>query len=270
MPCYNLKNNFMTNPAPVEGISMQNEKLYTSLPTEEMLQETKGVDLLFYLLGGLGIFFAASIGLSLISKPGTLIDTTLRLFLNFLCLTGAVYLLGVRRKRISLKSIGLFPPRWSWKWFLIAAVVTFAVLPLRGLFGLLISLLFENSLDTLTLRSDIFTMGYQFSWLNFTIMIIGGGILVPIAEELYFRGLIHNWFKPRMKIWPRILLSSLIFGLAHFDSPPVAAASFILGAVNAFAYEKTDTIWTSIFIHCINNTFALAVANIGLAFFAAG
>ena len=84
-------------------------------------------------------------------------------------------------------------------------------------------------------------------------------LLVPFAEELFFRGLIHRWFKPYFNFWPRILMSSMIFGLGHFDTPGVLVSSFVMGIFNAYLYEKTESLWVPIMMHAISNGFAVVV-----------
>jgi len=234
--------------------------------TDHTIIKPTAPELGLYLLVGFGSFILLSITLSLFSKPFTLLDTGLRFLLNIVCFSGTAYFLGVCRKRISWSSLGVFPPIWDRKWLLLTIGVTFAFLPLRGLLGLLVSMLFEGGLDSIMARADALTAGQQFTWLSFAVIVIGGGVLVPIAEEFYFRGLIHNWFQTRMNFLPGALLSSAIFGLAHFDSPAVAVASFILGIINVIAYEKSKSLWLPIAIHVFNNTLALSIANLALAF----
>ena len=90
-------------------------------------------------------------------------------------------------------------------------------------------------------------------------------MLAPISEELYFRGLIHRWFQSRLRFWPRVLLSSAIFGLAHFDSIGVAVSSFMLGLINAVAYERSESVWLPIAIHMITNSFGVILLYVATA-----
>jgi len=89
------------------------------------------------------------------------------------------------------------------------------------------------------------------------VMFIGVGILAPISEELYFRGLLHDWFRQRWGMWASIIASSVFFGLAHFDSIGVLVSSFIMGIAMAYVYEKTKTLWITIAIHIITNSIAV-------------
>ncbi len=69
-------------------------------------------------------------------------------------------------------------------------------------------------------------------------------------------------------MWSAVLLSALLFGLAHFDSPGVAVSSVVLGAVAALMYERTRSIWACIALHALNNSVAISL--VYLAAVAAG
>jgi membrane protease YdiL (CAAX protease family) len=96
-----------------------------------------------------------------------------------------------------------------------------------------------------------------FTWTAFFLTLLGAGILVPISEELYFRGLIHSWFWQKTQhFWVRVLASSAIFGLAHYDSIGVVAASFVIGVINAILFEKTQSLFAPIIVHMTTNSIA--------------
>jgi len=230
----------------------------------EPTRTTRWYDLPLYLVGGLGVLILASLLLSRVSISNNFLDTALRFLFNAISLIGCVALLGVRREKISWQTIGFAPPRWKHTWILAAAALTLIFLPARGILGLVASLLLEGGLDSLAIRNTAFTAGGSFTWGSFIFTLIFGGLVIPIAEELYFRGLIHSWFRERLSFWPSVILSAMIFGLAHFDSVGVAVSSFVMGMVNAVGFEKNRSIWFPIAIHAINNTFALTLVNLAL------
>ena len=90
--------------------------------------------------------------------------------------------------------------------------------------------------------------------------LVGIGILAPIGEELLFRGLLYDWFRQKMPLWAAVVISSLLFGLAHYDSWILIVSTFIMGVGLALAYQYTKSIWTSIFIHIFTNSGALLLA----------
>jgi len=80
---------------------------------------------------------------------------------------------------------------------------------------------------------------------------------VPISEELFFRGAIFTVLRDHWPVWAAVLISSALFGLGHADSLGVVAASFVMGVVNAIAFEKTRSIWVPVAIHAANNSLAI-------------
>ena len=73
--------------------------------------------------------------------------------------------------------------------------------------------------------------------------------LVPIAEEMFFRGFLHNAFRKRMP-WPVAgLIQCLLFGFCHTFGGIHAAAAFVLGLILTAVYEWRKTLITPIFVH---------------------
>ena len=225
------------------------------------------LDLLLYLLVGFGSFFLLS-GVVDFSFAELNLGVTFLLFLaNFVCLGGTTYLLGIRRGKISWRGLGIRPLRWRWQWLLIGVGLAILLLPGRAVLGLLVQMLVEGNLDSLQARSDVIMGGaLEFSWIGFFSMLIGAGLLVPISEELYFRGLLHTWFWGKTeRVWMRVLASGTIFALAHADSISVVAASFVIGLVNAVAYERTRSLFIPIVIHLTTNSVAVLLIYLSLA-----
>lgn len=99
------------------------------------------------------------------------------------------------------------------------------------------------------------------------LMIINAGIIAPINEEILFRKCFKNVFKGK---WAFILSSGIFFGFLHVSS---AVIGFIctptfelfrqslyiipyscLGICFASMYYKTNSVYTSIFMHMFHNT----------------
>ena len=89
------------------------------------------------------------------------------------------------------------------------------------------------------------------------VLIVG---LAPIAEELFFRGFVFSGLRSRMTMLPAAIISGLVFGLVHAPTGittvvPLAA----LGAVLAWLYDKTGSLWPPVIAHVLNNALALAI-----------
>lgn len=79
-------------------------------------------------------------------------------------------------------------------------------------------------------------------------------ILPPAIEELVYRGIILGSLR-RFGDWAAVVISALLFGLAHGNMAQLPY-SFILGITMAFFVIKTNSIFTSVFIHFVNNAIA--------------
>ncbi|GLZ46118.1 hypothetical protein Acsp06_23030 [Actinomycetospora sp. NBRC 106375] len=84
-----------------------------------------------------------------------------------------------------------------------------------------------------------------------TLVILIGGLVVPLGEELLFRGLGYGVLR-RVGRVVATLLTAAIFALAH-GLNVVFAAAFVLGVVNAVLYERTRSIWPSAAAHATFN-----------------
>jgi len=214
------------------------------------------LDLILYLLIGFGSYILLSGLLSFLFQELSLGASFLLFLANFVCLGGTTYLLGIRRGKMSWAWLGLRPFRWRWEWLLLGTGIAILLLPIRGLIGLLVQWIVAGNMESIQARSDLI-MGSGFSWSDFGLTLLGVGILVPIAEELYFRGLIHTWFwRAIPSRWLRVLASGTIFALGHADSVGVVAASFVIGIVSPIFYERTRSLAVPIIIHITTNSAA--------------
>ena len=83
-------------------------------------------------------------------------------------------------------------------------------------------------------------------------------VLIPICEEIFYRGIIFGYLRKNFNIVLAILFQSLIFGLMHLNLVQ-GIYTFILGIVLALVYIYTDSILGNITIHIIFNLLGLLV-----------
>ncbi len=222
-------------------------------------------DLILYLLVGGGGFVVASLIASRFVEHGSLAVSVLAYALNILFFAGSVLVIGVARGKLSLREMGFIPPRISVGWAVGAILLSLALLPVRGIIGVIAQYLANGSLGGMQNRLDVIAPE-SFTWVGFLVTLIGAGILVPIAEEMFFRGALFTWFRQRYNFPVAMFASSLLFALGHFDAIGVVAASFILALVNAWAFEKSKSLWTPILMHITTNSFAVLIIYGALAF----
>ncbi|MBE0409345.1 MAG: CPBP family intramembrane metalloprotease [Anaerolineales bacterium] len=204
----------------------------------------------FFLLGFtvFGLYFQLVEGeFSTILEPSILSSLALT-GIEFFALTASVYFLGMRRKKLAWTDVGF--KALSVGWLIAVLVISIVVIPLSGLISALTLVILDQPLINPQLD---FLIPEGFTWVGALGMLILGGIAVPFAEELIFRGVIYKWLRDSWGIWPGILISSLIFGIVHVEISVVVAA-FFLGIILALAYEYSRSLWSAVLIHAVNNS----------------
>ena len=93
---------------------------------------------------------------------------------------------------------------------------------------------------------------------SLAVMLLLGGLAVPLAEELLYRGVV---FSSLRRYGPVVaaLGSSAVFGLLHM-TPIVIVIAFLLGLVNAVLVERTGSLWPAVASHVVFNMSALVLA----------
>ncbi len=88
-------------------------------------------------------------------------------------------------------------------------------------------------------------------------MLIDAGILAPFIEEIVFRKCFRDVFQNK---WVFAIASALVFGGMHVVNASSAVGYLFiipygcLGFVFALMYNKTNTVFTSVFAHMLHNS----------------
>lgn len=91
------------------------------------------------------------------------------------------------------------------------------------------------------------------------VLLLAGGLLIPFAEEVAFRGLLLRGYERARGPLYAALFSSLLFGLAH-GVPAQILAIFPIAWVLARAAQHSGSFWTGVVIHALNNGVSLLLA----------
>lgn len=76
--------------------------------------------------------------------------------------------------------------------------------------------------------------------------------LVPLAEELLFRGVVLEGLAARFRPAAANGMSAALFGLYHVQ-PLSALAALLLGLVCGWAVQRSGSWWTGVVVHAVNN-----------------
>jgi membrane protease YdiL (CAAX protease family) len=126
--------------------------------------------------------------------------------------------------------------------------------------GVCWGLIFGFSLMGLRLLQDFYFGNKSFN-LNIGTYYWIGGMLVGFFEEIPFRGFILQKIEGWTNFWKANLMTTFLFTIYHFPkwifqggfSPVNIGFVFCYGLVWSFVFKKTNSLWSVIIFHSINN-----------------
>lgn len=89
-----------------------------------------------------------------------------------------------------------------------------------------------------------------------------GIIIAPLAEEIFFRGIIYGYLK-RLTVIVAVILSTALFSVFHWGQG-VPVTQIVGGLVFAISYEKEQSLMAPVTIHILGN---LAIFCLSAPFF---
>ncbi|WP_342570837.1 type II CAAX endopeptidase family protein [Paenibacillus sp. FSL R5-0749] len=178
---------------------------------------------------------------------GTLTGLTIAITL----LTG-LYLVGLRPKKLSWREVGVkgFSVRDWWRivlWLLLLIILSVMAVYLTSFLGNTVD---NSKTESLQQNVTLFTI---------VIGIVSAGFVSPLYEEIFYRGFIYRWLRTRIRMKWAIVISALIFTLAHFPTINAMPVNFISGVVFAWTYERTGSVVPGMIVHGAFNTIAVVL-----------
>jgi membrane protease YdiL (CAAX protease family) len=82
--------------------------------------------------------------------------------------------------------------------------------------------------------------------------LVASVLVAPFCEEVFFRGFVFMGLLRGMPLVLAVVLSSLIFAVAHAD-PGSFVVLFIIGLALAYLRWRTRSLWPGIILHILNN-----------------
>jgi hypothetical protein len=176
--------------------------------------------------------------------------------ISSVCICVCAYLLIVWGKGAEWSQLGVVPVEadWYWKSLLVLISVYLVILAVVVLISWLLPLIMdvkkvEKKLDKKHgFKLDSFSLSGLF----------GYAVLVPIAEEIVFRGVLYGWLRLSLSIEASVAISAIVFGIAHGIG--FNGMMTLLGGVGfALLYEYSGSILPGILVHMVNNAVAISV-----------
>ena len=93
--------------------------------------------------------------------------------------------------------------------------------------------------------------------------LLGTGVIVPLCEELIFRGLMYNRIKDYLPVKWALLMSALAFGIGHGNLVQ-GIYGFALGYMMAYLYERTNKLWVPVLFHIVANSVSVLITESGI------
>lgn len=130
--------------------------------------------------------------------------------------------------------------------------IVWGLLPLIAGYFVLLALPFAGVRQIDRIVRELFGQ-YMRHWKLWQIAVVAA--LAGLGEELFFRGLIQMGFSSIFDVWLAILLTSLIFGLAHAITPTYCFLAFIISLYLSFLFIHTGSLLVPIAIHALYDFF---------------
>lgn len=161
-----------------------------------------------------------------------------------------LYLITLRHLPSPLEQVGIRPMRrrdWPLlvKWTLLLIGVSIAIVLIQSMFGV-----GTDNTKTDSLQDDM-------SLIRFLVAFVSAAVISPIYEEIFYRGFLYRFFKERGGVRVGLLMSSTLFTLAHLPTTNTLLVNFASGLIFAWVYERTGSIFASMFIHGFVNGLAV-------------
>jgi membrane protease YdiL (CAAX protease family) len=154
--------------------------------------------------------------------------------------------LGIRKGKWSIKSMVLISVGMGLGYFLLESVVVGRKLILDQIF----------ITNTLKILLSTFSIG---GFLRF--------ILIPVSEEVYFRGFLYSYIKGKLGVAPGLCIQAIIFSFFHLDFFSISSISLLFqrffgGMLCGIFYEVSGSLYPSIIYHAtVNYLIAITLIN---------
>ncbi len=102
------------------------------------------------------------------------------------------------------------------------------------------------------------------STLQVVLVAFSVAVLIPIVEEILFRGFFQSYLRRKLGVVWAVVLTALFFSLFHFSidqswsNVVILSSLFILGLFLGYLYERQRSLWAPIGLHMAFNAISLS------------
>lgn len=207
------------------------------------------------------LMFAASalaLVVMLLGGRGAELDIVLLGIIEILSLSVGL-LVGLRISRVSWREA--FLPRRVPAWMpLLTIPLTCAMAVIANALDGWISLLLPVPDAIAVEMARLFYAGDAAAWLRVSLT---AAVLIPVGEELFFRGLLLRGFLGRYGRMNALLLTALLFAIVHLN-PWGLLSIFLVGLFLGWLVLRTGSLWCACLAHGVYNLMAVLVLNLSL------
>lgn len=165
----------------------------------------------------------------------------------------AVYLFAVRRTQGDWSWLGF--RSFSHWWLPLIPVLTLVQLFGMSIINVLLVLPFTGG-EFENPQIEALTGGSPLSVRDLTLLLILVAVIAPIAEELFFRGMLYPLLRRRWSANVAIVVNGFLFALIHFI-PLLIPGLFFVGIVLAWVRERSGSLIPCILLHAMQNGLVL-------------
>ncbi|MGK5594982.1 MAG: lysostaphin resistance A-like protein [Parachlamydiaceae bacterium] len=216
--------------------------------------------------GAYALYSILSLGVPIDPKSIELSQSHQAAFAIFsnLILLGALLIYGwVKKGKVKT----FFGNRFQIRDFFIGSLSWLVCTPLAAVFNgaidLLVGTFRDQPIDQVAVQHVKQTLSSPLLFAMTAILVV---FIIPIIEELLFRGFLQTWLRQYLGVKPSILVCSIIFTLFHFskeqgiDNLVILTTLFIVSCFMGYVYERQKNLLASIGLHATFN----AVSTLGI------
>ena len=167
-----------------------------------------------------------------------------------------VYLLGIRRTRVTWAIIGFRQCSVDWivKAFLLAILLYWVQVVVNTSWT---AAGFTKWADAP--RENDIAVVQASSTVTIIALSIVVAMLTPIAVEVFSRGLVFAWMRRNLDFTLSAIASSIVFGVIHVEVVKYGQA-VVFGIVAAYLYDRSSSLWPPIVLHLtVNSAYMIGV-----------